>query len=601
MGTIGSKSMVLQNACLKISKKKYKEIIERKTTFVCGRKCFNSILPFHHSDDIDLFSALYGSGEFPCGSCHRDCLEYSACIQCSICDMWHHFECSNLTVKEFYNNPYFFCSDRCEICLLPFTEVDTTSLVKSGILAKSATKPPKKTKKKPKKKKTRMDFKNADFVKFDHFLEINCDYLDPNHINEHFFKDEDANLTIFQNNIRSQNKNFHKVREIFNECKCWPDILAFTETKLNENSCIPVLPGFSFEHINSPTACGGVGVFLSDRLHYSVRHDLSLNIPGVEDIWVELEIDSVNHEKSTAKNVNKFVIGTIYRHPITSNYDRFCNSLCESVEKLNDAKTKYALLGDMNIDILKYNLVTNVTNFINSVNSVGCSFHIDKATRVTQNSASCIDHVYSNLPPNRLENRILMSDVSDHFGILTKINKTPKMFHEHPLFFRRSKLTDQEWEQFNKELKLNLDKDLSTYMNNTDCDVNLFAESITSIYHDLIEKYMPIRTFSRKQKRFFHKPWISKGIKVSIRTKNNLFKKSKTTNAPGDAEKYKIYRTILTRIKLRAKHNYYSELAFRYGNTKSKMWQLVNEISNRKRKVNKGIRAIKNKNGKKID
>ena len=80
----------------------------------------------------------------PCGKCHKDCLDNSPCIQCSICDTWVHYKCSKLTALQFNTNPYFFCSDACEICLLPFTDIKTAVLVKNEILAKNADLKPKK-------------------------------------------------------------------------------------------------------------------------------------------------------------------------------------------------------------------------------------------------------------------------------------------------------------------------------------------------------------------------------------------------------------------------------------------------------------------------
>ena len=97
-------------SCVNLSKKKYLDLVENNHTFICDRKCWNNALPFSRSDNIDFFSALYGENEFPCSKCRRDCLKHTACIQCSICDIWDHFECSGLTEKEFLCDVYYFCS-----------------------------------------------------------------------------------------------------------------------------------------------------------------------------------------------------------------------------------------------------------------------------------------------------------------------------------------------------------------------------------------------------------------------------------------------------------------------------------------------------------
>ena len=171
-------------SCLKLSKKKYREIIQKNETFICSPKCVNSSLPFSSLDDIDFFSVLFGEGKYPCAKCKRDCTKYSACISCSICDRWVHFECSNLSKSEFFSIPYFFCSPACEVCLLPFTEVSTQVLIENDILEKTAASEPKpKPRKKRKKKKANKVFRN-ERVKFDHFLKINCSYIDPENIND---------------------------------------------------------------------------------------------------------------------------------------------------------------------------------------------------------------------------------------------------------------------------------------------------------------------------------------------------------------------------------------------------------------------------------
>ena len=131
----------LHRSCSNLSKKRYLELTEKKHIFICDRKCLNTILPFTQCDDIDFFSALYGEKEFPCGKCGRDCLDQTPCKQCSTCGVWDHFECSGMSVREFYF-PYYFCNDPCETYaythMLPFSAVPTSDLIKRGVLHKCA-------------------------------------------------------------------------------------------------------------------------------------------------------------------------------------------------------------------------------------------------------------------------------------------------------------------------------------------------------------------------------------------------------------------------------------------------------------------------------
>ena len=61
---------------------------------------------------------------------------------------------------------------------------------------------------------------------------------------------------------------------------------------------------------------------------------------------------------------------------------------------LNERKMNYVIVGDINLDTSKYNIASNITEYVNCINSFGCRNFINKPTRVKCGSSSCIDHVY---------------------------------------------------------------------------------------------------------------------------------------------------------------------------------------------------------------
>ena len=97
-------------SCKNVSKKRFRDLEKNNKGFICSNKCELSVLPFFSADKIDFFSALFGEGEYPCKKCKRDCLNKSACFQCSNCDKWCHFECSDLTAKEFKKMYIYFAA-----------------------------------------------------------------------------------------------------------------------------------------------------------------------------------------------------------------------------------------------------------------------------------------------------------------------------------------------------------------------------------------------------------------------------------------------------------------------------------------------------------
>ena len=96
------------------------------------------------------------------------------------------------------------------------------------------------------------------------------------------------------------------------------------------------------------------------------------------------------------------------------------------------------------------------------------------------------------------------------------------------------------------------------------------------------------------------KPWITSGFKVSINKKWSLFHKWKKSKMPEDWLKYTKHLNLLTHLKKKAEILYYRNKAKLYGQDKSKTWQLVNEISNYKRKVKTNVKCIIDENGNEL-
>jgi len=317
-------------------------------------------------DHIGFTSEMFGDGLNPCAKCDFDCLDNMKHVQCVVCDNYYHKECTDLSDDEYQlikkKSRKYICCDKCYNRLLPFSHGKLSTLVQSEIFVNSIKSyhtvnvnasddlihhnPP-----------TDSSFIDPNkFVTYDKFLDINCDFLNPNDFNDEHLGDKLFDLSIFHNNIRSLSKNFDSLCDIFHNCSSLPDILALSETRLSCNKNIPTLDNYNFECVNSPSAAGGVGAYISDRLTYSVRNDLSLNLSHCEDLWLNITLN--DNDSSLSKKC--IVVGIIFRHP-GHNYETFTKKLCMTLNCLNESKTDYYLAGDFNIDLLKYNLASNVT------------------------------------------------------------------------------------------------------------------------------------------------------------------------------------------------------------------------------------------------
>ena len=571
--------------------------INNSYSFICSKKCEMSVFPFSNivnSKNIDEFHPF--REVYPCKKCRQDCVV--DCIQCDLCLDWLHYQCAGLTEEDFLKHAdnislSFVCSKRCEMCLFPFNSYNIP-ILDEKIDRLCNTSEPLTVDQTP--NSSAYSIPLADRIKkakssksfyFDPFLDLKCLYLNPNDIDDSYLGNGKSNLVLFHNNINSLKKNFNKVEDVFQNSNKLPDIMAFTDTKLKDDS-FPDLQEYNFEHVNSTADAGGVGIYLSKMIDYTVCQDLSLDFNACEDLWLNIKVSKTQN----------LIIGVIYRRQFSlKNYDPFCEKLCNQLDFLNQNKVNYIIVGDFNIDLLKYNVVNNVTNYMDAISSTGCNLLIDKPTRIISSSASCIDHVYSNLPSEHLENYIVMADVSDHFGTLTKIEGFSCCVENQESYSRKSNLSNSEWGQLKSDLDQSL-ADSIPYQHLL--NANFLTKSITKSYQSVIDKYMPLKKNSKKKKTNPDKPWITSGIKVSIQKRFELLKISKQSKKHEDYQKYKAHRNMLTHIKAKAVNMYYRDLSLLYGQDKAKTWQLVNEISNRKRKKSSNIKAMVNKKSERV-
>ena len=156
---------------------------------------------------------------------------------------------------------------------------------------------------------------------------------------------------------------------------------------------------------------------------------------------------------------------------------------------------------------MKFNLASNITDYVNSLYSVGCNVCINKPTRVTSDSATCIDHIYSNLHQDRICSNILMSDVSDHFSTLTKISQFSKSTEKSYTYSRKTDLNEKEWNRVNFELGNILHCTIP--LESTIHTVNDQAYTISEACQIMINKFMPSRKEPQICQRRINKPWMN--------------------------------------------------------------------------------------------
>ena len=122
-------------------------------------------------------------------------------------------------------------------------------------------------------------------------------------------------------------------------------------------------------------------------------------------MWLEVE-----------KNQRLFVIGGIYRHPGPPP-SAFIEKLEKSLDTLKNENKTVILCGDINIDLLHPNkpATKQYTDALFSVNIIPC---ITLPTRITDHSATLIDHINIPRPIQHIEDNIISGNlflgIADH-------------------------------------------------------------------------------------------------------------------------------------------------------------------------------------------
>ena len=138
------------------------------------------------------------------------------------------------------------------------------------------------------------------------------------------------------------------------------------------------------------TEAGGTAIYVSNTLQYNERKDIKFEFPNCEACFIDIECEHLN--------INP-VFGALYRHP-DKNSRLFNAYLGEFLEQFTERKTKLTILGDININLNKSNVVSN--EYMSTLTSVGFTTLINQPTRIFHyeglNTVTCstLDHLITN-------------------------------------------------------------------------------------------------------------------------------------------------------------------------------------------------------------
>ena len=154
-------------------------------------------------------------------------------------------------------------------------------------------------------------------------------------------------------------------------------------------------------------------------------------------------------------------------------------------------KNNIFLLRDFNIDLMKNDIDANLSTFLDLLTSNLFVPHIIHPTRITPNSKTLIDNIFSNSPnfSEGIPGNVTLS-ISDHLAQFLLI---PMNLVYVPLYKRDTKTSDRE----NVLLDL-LDIDWSSVIKVEREDPNYSFNLYENTLNTLIDKYIPLRKMTQK-------------------------------------------------------------------------------------------------------
>jgi len=403
------------------------------------------------------------------------------------------------------------------------------------------------------------------------------------------FKDiasKNSTLTIASLNCQSLNAKHSEKEILINTLSNSSlDVLCLQETWLADDADVSLLqlPNYQLVWRGATTSRhGGVAIFIRSSLKYSL-----LPHTPPSNIWeaVFIQIDSNLLTKP-------LIIGSIYRPPTQTNAEKitFIDEFSQTLHSLQQTNHSIIVTGDFNFNLLKLHQNDLITQFFNSITSIGFDPLITFPTRTTDSSHTLIDNIFCN-SSNTLSplSGILTSPISDHQLCFTQIRTKHSQkqtkhitITQHPPNLHELIKTDLR----NMNILQTMNPDIETDPTDN-CD--LLQSTITS----LINKYTTSKTVKFNKHKHKKSAWITQGIIKSIKYRDKLHLQMKRTDIDSPLRntlKINIatYNKILKKTIRQAKALHYTKL-FAQNTNAQDTWKAINKTLNRNTKTDSHI------------
>jgi hypothetical protein len=277
----------------------------------------------------------------------------------------------------------------------------------------------------------------------------------------------------------------------------------------------------------------------------------------------------------TSINNKKYFLCNVYRAPAGQNdeshrdlIENFNNRLEELMNELNMPHYNTLFFLDSNINLLKLSNSQLAAEYLDTCHANGYIIANLKATRICNNSYSLIDQILTtNIEQNCISGSIVC-DISDHFPIFYSLDYTKPKNVDACKSYRPLSLE-------NMTLFRDALRNLSWNHVTLEQDVNRALEQFLDTFLTLFDLYFPVKT--KKLNRDFDSlnEFMTRGLLVSRRRKNLLYKKQLISPTPNNVNLFRTYRNIYNSLICRSKRLYYETNLKKFRTQPKKIWNIL--------------------------
>lgn len=309
---------------------------------------------------------------------------------------------------------------------------------------------------------------------------------------------------------------------------------------------------------------GGVCIIIKDNIEYIERKDIEcLTIEYVVEVCA-IELVKLD-----------ILLITVYWNG--SGFDIFMNQFKKILDyiQMKFYKKKIIIGGDFNTNILQNTKESK--SLLNLMLEYNFQQHIKVPTRITKNSSTCLDLIFTNFI-NNVSSSVQEFGFSDHNGTIVhlentnvlQINSKSTFWYIHKRIYNNKNIN---------KFKTNLQKiDWEKYILQNK-NINDNYNTLNCILYDILEYCIPKKrikiNYSNK------KSWLTRGIKISCKNKRLLKIHATYSKNKILLSHYKLYEKNLKNIIKKAKKLHYINKMEKSNNKVKCMWQIIKEYTNK--------------------